>query len=101
MNSIRILITDKCNASCANCLNKTFRTESRFIDLSLFKVIAQYFKDNKVYRIRLMGGEPTIHPKFGEIAKFSQKIFYRVTVFTNGLSQHLLDFSPRENDGIN
>lgn len=101
MNSIRILITDKCNASCANCLNKTFRTESRFIDLSLFKVIAQYFKDNKVYRIRLMGGEPTIHPKFGEIAKFSQKVFSRVTVFTNGLSQHLLDFSPRENDGIN
>lgn len=101
MNSIRVLITDKCNANCANCLNKTFRTESCYMDFSQFKLIAQYFKDHNVSRIRLMGGEPTIHPQFGKIAEISQKLFSRVSVFTNGLSKNLLTFSPRESDGIN
>lgn len=101
MNSIRVLITDKCNAGCSNCINKAIRTESCFIDFLRFKAIAQYFHDNNVSRIRIMGGEPTIHPNFGEIVRFSQTIFSRVTVFSNGLNSNILEFSPRDSDSIN
>lgn len=101
MKSIRILITDKCNACCSNCINKAIRTESYFIDVLRFKTIALFFHKNNVTRIRIMGGEPTIHPKFGEIVSFSQTVFSRVTVFTNGLNNSILDFSPRESDSIN
>lgn len=100
MNSIRVLITDKCNAGCSNCINKAIRTESSFMEYLRFKAIAQYFHDNNVSRIRIMGGEPTIHPNFGEIVDFSQKVFLRVSVFTNGLNSNLLDFYPREYDSI-
>ena len=101
MKSIRILITDKCNACCSNCINKAIRSESYFIDVLRFKSIALFFHENNVTRIRIMGGEPTIHPKFGEIVSFSQTLFSRVTVFTNGLNNSILDFSPRESDSIN
>ena len=101
MKSIRILITDKCNACCSNCINKAIRTESYFIDVLRFKTIALFFHENNVTRIRIMGGEPTIHPNFGEIVSFSQTVFSRVTVFTNGLNNSILDFSPRESDSIN
>lgn len=101
MNSIRVLVTDKCNAECSNCINKVIRTESCFMDLPRFKVLAQYFHDNNVCRIRIMGGEPTIHPNFRQIVEFSQTMFSRVTIFTNGLNSNLLEFSPRESDSIN
>lgn len=101
MNSIRVLITDKCNAGCSNCINKAIRSGVTFMEYSRFTTIARYFHDNNVPRIRLMGGEPTIHPDFESIAKFSQNLFSRVTVFTNGLNENLLRFCPRENDGIN
>ena len=101
MKSIRVLITDKCNASCSNCINKAIRTESCFIDFLRFKAIAQYFIENNVSRIRIMGGEPTIHPEFREIVSYSQTLFSRVTVFTNGLNNSILDFLPRESDSIN
>ena len=101
MKSIRVLITDKCNASCSNCINKAIRTESCFIDFLRFKAIAQYFSENNVSRIRIMGGEPTIHPEFREIVSYSQTLFSRVTVFTNGLNNSILDFLPRESDSIN
>lgn len=101
MKSIRVLITDKCNASCPNCLNKKFRTESQLMDVQKFDAIAHYFHDNGVKRIRLMGGEPSIHPNFGQIAALSQSLYERVTVFSNGLNRNLLKFKPREYDGIN
>lgn len=101
MKSIRVLITDKCNASCPNCINKKFRTESQMIEVPKFEAIAHYFHDNGVMKIRLMGGEPSIHPDFSHIVTKSQMLFDRVTVFSNGLSQNLLEFNPREGDGIN
>ena len=48
-----------------------------------------------------MGGEPTIHPFFLEMMRIAQEYFERVTLFTNGLSSHLLEFDPREADGVN
>lgn len=101
MESIRILIIDKCNASCPNCLNKRFRSGTQIMDVAKFETVARYFKEHGVTKIRLMGGEPSIHPDFARVVSISQQLFERVTVFTNGLSEKLLDFKPREKDGIN
>lgn len=101
VKSIRVLITDRCNADCPNCINKKIRSGVKFMDIKRFKMLVHYFHDNEVVGIRLMGGEPTIHPYFGEMVTLAQSLFLRVTVFTNGLSRNLLDFSPRECDGVN
>lgn len=101
MKSIRILLTDKCNEYCPNCLNRSFRTESKFISYQAFQMVAKFFHDNGVKKIRLMGGEPTLHPSFEEITKFAKNLYERVTVFTNGTNSQLLAFEPRAKDGIN
>ena len=101
MNSIRVLLTDKCNQHCPNCLNRSIRTGSKYISYDNFQKLARYFHANGVHNIRLMGGEPTLHPVFDDIVKCSQSLFERVTVFTNGTCRQLQTFKPRSKDGIN
>lgn len=100
MKSIRVLITGNCNANCPNCINKSIRGDS-MISPRIFRTICEYFSKNHIKNIRIMGGEPTIHPFFSEMMQIAQENFERVTLFTNGLSRHLLDFYPRADDGVN
>ena len=101
MKSLRVLITDQCNANCPNCINRRIRTEKAFMDVCLFEKMCMHFEKAKVSNIRIMGGEPSIHPDFAAIAKIAQNHFFRVTVFSNGLNPNLEEFDPREQDGIN
>ena len=101
MKSLRVLITDQCNARCPNCINKRIRTEKNFMDVRSFEKMCIYFAKEHVCNIRIMGGEPSIHPDFSTMAEIAQKYFHRVTIFSNGLSASLESFCPREQDGIN
>ena len=60
-----------------------------------FEILCNYFKE-----IKIMGGEPTLHPNFQEITKIAQKYFKNVSVFSNGLSSKLQEFYPRKSDSI-
>lgn len=100
MRSIRVFFTENCNADCPNCLNKAFRSENKFIDIEKYEKICKYFMENNVAGIKIMGGEPTLHPEFEHLLEISQKHFKRVSLFTNGISKKILHFKPRENDGV-
>lgn len=101
MKSIRILLTDKCNANCANCLNRDIRIGATYMDTGKLLKISNYLRSNGVKNVRVMGGEPTLHPDFKYITGKLQNIFNRVTVFTNGISNKLCYFIPREKDSVN
>lgn len=101
MKSIRVLLTDKCNEHCVNCINKSIRSESAFMDSRKLIRLSHYLRENGVERIRVMGGEPTLHPEFTQITEQLQCIFQRVTVFTNGTTDNICSFVPRECDAIN
>lgn len=101
MKSLRILITNSCNASCPNCINKSARLHKDIIAVSDFVDLCSYFSSNGVSNMRIMGGEPTTHPHFQEIVEIAQRFFYRVTIFTNALNDAICNISPREQDGIN
>lgn len=100
MRSVRFLITERCNASCPSCINKDIRGES-FIDLNKFEQLCAFFKENTVSHIKIMGGEPTLHPFFAEITSIAQNYFERVIVFSNGTCDSLRSFKPRCKDSIN
>ena len=97
--NIRMYITEACNAKCPNCFNRFNRTNSS-MDIDIFEKICIYFRDNGISNIKIMGGEPTIHPDFSEITKVAQKHFKTVSVFTNAINDNIQDFEPRENDSI-
>lgn len=96
---MRIYITEQCNAKCANCFNKDQRSLST-MDFDHFKRLCIYLNQNSVHHIKIMGGEPTMHPEFGRFVKFAQTQFDAVSVFTNAINNNICNFEPRASDSI-
>ena len=100
MKDFRILITNKCNANCKTCFNKDLRNEDE-IEYETFVKVCNYLKnEGGISKLKIMGGEPTIHPNFLEIYSYAQQCFESVHLFTNGLCKAIEFINPRENDSI-
>jgi len=100
MHMVRVWLTEDCNALCQFCMNSSSRGKDR-MSLEKFELICSYFHDNGFDKIAIMGGEPTIHPQFGEMMFAAQKYFECVYLFTNAIqSNRLLSYHPREKDSI-
>jgi radical SAM protein with 4Fe4S-binding SPASM domain len=80
----RIILTEQCNLSCSHCFNSMFRKQG-MMDADLW---IEYMKRNAPYlhdrEFRIMGGEPTLHPRIVEIVDESSKYFMNSVLFTNG-----------------
>ncbi len=98
-NNVRFYVTEACNAKCPNCFNKENRQET-YMEVERYKILCEFFSRNGGKQIKIMGGEPTIHPYFGEIMNIAQSYFPVVSLFTNALSPNLLKFKPRTEDII-
>lgn len=91
--SLKIFVCDVCNQSCWYCYNNMPRTR-QMVNLEKVIEFASIVKDlakniaGKLpnVRIELIGGEPTIHPKFVETCKIARQNGFDVLVFSN-LSQ--------------
>lgn len=99
LTAIRIYLTENCNSTCKNCFNKKIR-KSKHMDFNKLVSLYKFLKKHSVPCLLMMGGEPTIHPKFLELYKIAQKYFFRVTLFTNAINTRILNIIPRTNDAI-
>lgn len=95
-----LLITESCNAQCSYCLNSNYRKDTAIMAKSKLFELLDFLSGNGCKIVRLMGGEPTLHPDFKEIAQRCQDLFSKVVVLSNALSDAIREFHPRENDGI-
>jgi len=90
---LRIALIDACNHSCFFCHNEGAEVEGKKIDEDLmFDVINAYFSLGK-NKIRLTGGEPTLHPAIVDYVKRIRDMNPNVDlgITTNGT--RLLDFN--------
>lgn len=95
---VNLLLTTYCNNNCPYCfaknkveIDRDVGINSEQITLENARYVAKFFKKHKY--MGLLGGEPTLHPQFGEIVDIFLNEGYRVNIFTNGLfSQKVLDF---------
>ncbi len=82
--SHRLVVTENCNASCPHCFNADARNKG-MMDAD---VIMQFMRDNSQYlkdsSLKLMGGEPTLHPRINCIIIEALKHYSVVSLFTNG-----------------
>jgi len=81
----RIVLTENCNASCKHCFNAESR-DGNVMDYNLFLQFMEHhseFLNN--FSLKIMGGEPTVHPKFIELTAKACEYYPLVMVFTNGL----------------
>jgi len=82
--SHRIVLTERCNLSCAHCFNAEVR-EDRTMDAD---ILIRFMRENShnlgTCILKIMGGEPTIHPRMAEVTKEGLMHYGSVGVFTNG-----------------
>lgn len=92
--SQRFIITENCNASCPHCFNANVRGGGT-IDAD---ILIEYLKKNSGYirksDFRMMGGEPTLHPRFADIVDEAAKHVRRVKIYTNGLKMKEIVSNP-------
>lgn len=89
LERIEMHVTDHCNLNCKGCSHFSSVSPDRFADAAEvqrdFARLAELFAD--IHIIRLMGGEPLLHPRLTEIIVSARRAFPKAQVMlvTNGL----------------
>lgn len=85
---LRISITNGCNMACEYCHNEGQITDStKFMSLDSFKYIVNKSIKYGVFKVRITGGEPLLHPQLEEFLNFLKREYgdIEVGLNTNGL----------------
>lgn len=97
---VTILLSERCNAACPHCINSDQRNQKTHMDEKKLKILIDFLLSDNFANLKLLGGEPTIHPNFKELYPYFQSKFERVTLFTNALNDSIKQITPRANDYI-
>lgn len=84
-----IMITKKCNLKCSYCFaNEFVNKDEKDMSIENFIKAVDFITTNPDERIGLIGGEPTIHPKFKQMLEIliDDERVHEVTLFTNGIN---------------
>ncbi len=84
ISEIGLLLTSKCNLRCDRCISGINGKGKHMPDEVLDKALGIIKKTPGIKTVRLSGGEPTLHPRFIEVARRLRAMGKRVVVFTNG-----------------
>lgn len=89
--SPNILLTNACLRSCAYCFADTVRPSSRDVRWMTedgFAEVLDWLEVSRVTEIRLLGGEPLLHPLFAHLLETveARGFFERATVFSSLLA---------------
>jgi organic radical activating enzyme len=80
---MNILLTEQCNKNCEFCLVAGRRDNGRTMTLDAFQYCLEFARASAVTDIYLLGGEPTIHPRFRTMVEMAYEHGMRVTLLTN------------------
>lgn len=89
LDYVEIHLADHCNMNCAGCTHYSPYLEKRLVDVESvrrdFARLKEMFAN--VRRVRLMGGEPLLHPEVAAFMQIVREAFPRshVTLTTNGI----------------
>lgn len=84
-----IAVTERCNRSCSYCFaslsTERKSHEDTSMSLSIFRDTMKLMKRSGIKEIRLLGGEPTLHPQFNNLLDEALANQFNIMVFTGGL----------------
>lgn len=104
MYYLRVSLTDRCNLRCTYCLPENVRfTPNRASTDEIKQLMSLIDQAVGVYKIRLTGGEPTLHPDLLSFVEHSRSICDLVGMTSNGvlLSDKLADLKQAGLQRIN
>ena len=89
LDYLEIHLADHCNLNCAGCLHYAPFADKRFADIEIFCRDFARLKTifANIRHIRLMGGEPLLHPEAKKFVEVARSAFPKsaIRVVTNGL----------------
>ncbi|MBF0563962.1 MAG: radical SAM protein [Nitrospirae bacterium] len=88
-----ILLTQRCVRTCPYCFAKKHMSESLSDDMLSWKnliYIADLIENSGERNISLLGGEPTLHPKFIDFVIYLIERNFNIVVFTSGIMSEKL-----------
>ena len=97
-----IVLTTKCNQRCAYCFASAYTcSTSREMSDAVFDDVLHFLRINRETTVRLVGGEPTLHPRFSKFVDRSIRKGFRVSILSNGLwprkvHTHLRQIDPTQ-----
>lgn len=84
-----LVISRICNLHCAYCFARDYLlsqpASDPFLPPDEFDRRLDFLAHSGMEEVRLIGGEPTIHPHFGELLARAARRFAKVVVFSHGL----------------
>lgn len=82
-----LLISAVCNQNCDYCFtaDHPMATGGQFLPVGLFEERLDFLTRSNIGQARLLGGEPSLHPRFGELVGRARAAGKVVVVFSNGL----------------
>ena len=81
--SLSVEITDACNLKCDYCTNPQFAYPRTYMTEAVFQAVVADLARFPVDRIRVCGGEPTLHPSFARFAEGFARHAKYLSVVTN------------------
>lgn len=93
-------LTRRCNLTCPHCYIHGGEARENEMPSSEFYRLLDEFAEMGVWAVAFTGGEPTLHPEFGNLVRYARKKNLLVGIATNGmfLTPALLESLPR--DGV-
>jgi hypothetical protein len=100
-----LTVSAVCNQHCSYCFTRDHLNGSRvsrnFLDVADFDARLNFLDRSSIDQVRLLGGEPTLHPQFPELVERARARSKKILVFTNGLMPEealarLEELSPTE-----
>jgi hypothetical protein len=89
---IEIHLVDHCNLKCANCFHFSCIADEYFYGVETYKKDCIQFSKltgggERIEEIRLLGGEPLLHPQIIDFMKITRQYFddARIRIVTNGI----------------
>jgi organic radical activating enzyme len=83
-----LVITSVCNLHCDYCFARGSLGETEdgaFISIKAFQERLDFLERSDIKDARLIGGEPGLHPCFGELIQMAERRFQNIVVFSNGV----------------
>ena len=86
-----LVVADVCNLKCPYCFAQDHMRARRaasapaFISLEAFEARLDFLNRSGIHEIRLIGGEPTLHPRFPELVERARRRGKHIAVFSHGL----------------
>lgn len=76
-------ITNTCDKKCKHCFNSVFNNNPAEMNVKDFEKLIFQMKKNGINRIKVVGGEPTLHSRFGDIIQILEDYEVSYDVFTD------------------